>query len=225
MVSTFETCLIRYHIIGQRLIYANFVLDKLAEKLDPAKIKTIFLSEKEGEQYGMDIQLNSLTSRICFDFLVVQLYSLLEVHDEISSHLNTLERKNLESYLEPAWNEVKKEESRICKWRNNFVAHGKSFAKDGSFIALSDVDPDYFEGQINLFCASKCAIIYIHGFLINNQEYSTAISTFRKKTGLMKTMTSGPYLAIDVNPILTKVRENLKQNKLNDDIQPSLRFI
>lgn len=82
MVSTFESCLTRYHVIGQRLLYSNFVLDRLAPKLDPANIHTIFTEDEKEQAEKLHKQLwqDSLTSRICFDFNVVQLYSLLEAH-------------------------------------------------------------------------------------------------------------------------------------------------
>lgn len=225
MASSFETCLIRYHVVGQRLVYSNFVLDQLAPKLDPAKIQTIFTNQKEAEAYGLQIYQDTLTTRICFDFNVVQLYSLLEVHDEIIPHLNTDPRKDLEKYLKDAWEQVEKQKDRICKWRNNFVAHGKSFAKDGSFITVPDLDPDYLQGQIDLFQASKCAVIYIHGFLINTTEYQPALATYVSQVDSMKKLYSTSYLKIDVDPILQQIKQKLKQNKLNDDIQSKLKFI
>ncbi len=56
-VSTFETCLIRLHNLGQRLVYSDFVLDRLAPKLDPANIKTIYTEDEkeEAEKLGVDL--------------------------------------------------------------------------------------------------------------------------------------------------------------------------
>lgn len=225
--STFESCLIRYHVIGQRLVYSDFVLDRLAPKLDPANIRTIYTEDEkeEAEKLGEDLHEYALTSRICFDFNVVQLYSLLEAHQDMLTHLSTDNQKKLESLLSDAWAVIAAQESRICKWRNNHTAHGKSFAEDGSFIVIPDIDPDYFQGQMELFKSSKCAIIYISGFLKNTPEYESAMSTYRSKVEGVKTMTSQPYLQIDTDPILSKVKQSLKDNGFNDDFRTSLHFV
>ncbi|MDH3766703.1 MAG: hypothetical protein OER82_12970, partial [Nitrosopumilus sp.] len=119
--STFESCLIRYHVIGQRLVYSDFVLDRLAPRLNPLNIRTIFTEneKKEAEKLNQELWEYSLSSRICFDFNVVQLFSLLEAHDDMLSHLTTTERKKLESFLSEAWGVVEQQKTRICKWRNN----------------------------------------------------------------------------------------------------------
>jgi hypothetical protein len=227
-VGTFESCLIRYHVLGQRLNYSDFVLNRLALKLDSSKIRKVYTEDEkdEAEKLGVDLHEFALTSRICFDFNVVQLFSLLEAHYDMLTHLNTTVRINLEKYLSSAWQVVEARTKWICKWmNNNNTAHGKSFAKDGSFIVMPDTDPDYFQGQIELFKASKCAIIYISGFLKNTPEYESAMSTYRSKTEGIKTMTSQPFLQIDVDPILEKVKKTLKDNGLDTDFHTKLRYL
>lgn len=226
-IATFESCLIRYHVLGQRLIYANFVLDRIAPKLNPANIRTIYTEDEkeQAEKLGQDLHEYALTSRICFDFNVVQLFSLLESHQDMETHLTTDARKNLEISLSDAWQIVKTQESRICKWRNNHTAHGKTSAKDGSFIVMPDIDPDYFQGQIDLFHSSKCAVIYIAGFLKNTPEYENAMKTYNSKVEGIKTMSSHLYLQINENPILEKVKQTLKNTGFQNDFHTKLRFI
>ena len=225
--STFESCLTRYHVIGQRLLYSNFVLDRLAPKLDPAHIRTIFTEDEkeEAKKLGEDLQEYALTSRICFDFNVVQLYSLLEAHQEIKKYLTTQPRIDLENYLEDVWKEVKNQKNRICKWRNNFVAHGKSFSQDGTFIVVPDLDPVYLQGQIDLFRVSKCAVIYIHGFLINTPEYPQVLQNYQSETSGMKSMTSYQYSQIDITSVLQGIKKKLKEKGLDDDIKDKLYFV
>lgn len=225
--STFESCLIRYHVIGQRLIYSNFVLDRLAPKLDPAQIRTIYTeSEKaEAEKLNQDLHEYALTSRICFDFNVIQLFSLLESHDDMLAHLTNDSRKNLESSLAGAWQIIEQQQERICKWRNNHTAHGKSFAKDGSFIIIPDIDQDYFQGQIELFRASKCAVIYIGGFLKNTPEYASVISEYQSRTSGIKSMSSQPYLQINVESTYEQTKKDLRDNGFRDDFDIRLKFV
>lgn len=87
------------------------------------------------------------------------------------------------------------------------------------------MDPDYLQGQIDLFRVSKCAVIYIHGFLINTSEYSQVLKDYQSKTSGMKSMTSYQYSQIDITPVLHGIKSKLKAKGLNDDIEHQLHFV
>ncbi len=89
---------------------------------------------------------------------------------------------------------------------------------------IPDIDPDYFQGQIKLYKAAKAAIIYISGFIKNTPEYPAVMEDYRKRSEGIKTMTSQPYLQIDVDPILKDVKESLKKNGFDLDFKTKLTF-
>ena len=84
---SFKTYIIRYNIIGDNLMYSDYILDKLE-----SKYQTL-------QEYMYAIS-------ICFDYNVVQLFSLLEAHQKMT-HLKTYyEIQKLEDSLSDAWKVV-----------------------------------------------------------------------------------------------------------------------
>lgn len=222
----FKACITSLHVVGQRLIQSNFILDTISEKQKNRPPVFVSTEEQEAIEKNKEFWFDTISVNNAFDRIIVNLFSLIEIHQDLLPFLKTKNLLSLEKALEDVWKVVERNKNRIGKWRNNITAHGKSFAPDGTFLTIPDIEKKVVEAQREIYLASKCAVMYVEGIVRNVKEHQDAIKELQKKIGDMPSISHKDYLDIDkqANEVQKVVIDKLKNAGFNSEIYLRLRF-
>ncbi len=146
----------RLFFLVEKLSYPNVFLDETYERLK--KLEGTHVTEQEKRKTGEFI-------KILFDAVVVHLYSLVEIKEDLNTALEAVGKKDLNDSLKLLWNPIDQMETKIRKWRNLMLAHEKFQFK--KFMTLEEIDKEYYETIPRMFFASRLAVYYIDALLIN----------------------------------------------------------
>lgn len=146
----------------------------------------IWYNEYQGTEVTSEknqkLHIFSRMGRILFDYDVLNLYSLHEIHPMIIQQLKMMDSYELEKSLKDCWAPIECEKDRIKKYRNLFVAHSKYSAKD--FFLIEEFDPSYSDANKKISLAAKCALFYISPILSHLElELGTAYATYHARGG------------------------------------------
>lgn len=208
-MSSTHSCLIQLNHIGYRLTWVNLFLDKLVVNL-PDEIFT------DSEQMN-EIKKHEAQLRIFLDYIFLNLYQLLEIHDnQIGKMLKDLNSLDIEKSLCDLWLPIKQMRNKIELWRHGYVTHSKSQALN--YQSFQEINPNYLDTIKKMFHASRCAVFYISGIFTNLQtDYKAAITNQKIKINNQEIQWSEfkrfwKQMQEDSNKLLIQSNSTLKSN-------------
>lgn len=219
-VENYKVLIARMHSVGIRLQHTNFALKEYAKEF---LYSPTFLEREPTPEEIQEINKKifrtvvSLTS--LFERLVINLYNLIEIHQELEKYLEPKNLERIEKLLADCWQFIKNQEELIRKWRNNILAHGTTWNKEEIF-AITEITKDTFKAQKDIYLCSGYAIIYIQSMLKNMPEYQEVFQTIKKKHESIPQFNYKDYLQTQpqVNDMLEKIKGKLKDAGLNSEL-------
>ena len=201
-ISKTDACFIELNSIGYRISGALNLLTEHGKKLP--------LTEMEAKLHP-DLHIDKFMVKSTWDYLVLNLYKLIEIHDSI---LGKILKDNgmieLEKCLEPSCKAIRELEDKSRIFRNA-LAHSKEQANN--YVSFMDIDPDYYQTQTKIIVAASVAVFYISGIFENLIDlYKNSRISFNAKLEKIKKwspseeITNAEQEALE---ILRKTNDNL----------------
>jgi len=223
-INNFHSVLVRLHTVGIRLQHTNFVLDEYANFF----MKGFFLDHEpsidEQKQLNKMVFQNQVVLTALFERLVINLYNLKEAHGEFKGYIQSKGLEGLEKSLEDCWNPIEDQCELIAKWRNQILAHGKTWNKDIIF-AITDITTDTFEARQIIHLCAAYAVIYTQGITKNIPDYQEALKAFIGKHQDIPNFNYKDYLKLkpQIEKILEESKSRLQRDGFNSDIELGMK--
>lgn len=172
--SEMESCIIILNLTANHLTTAVQIMNDSIAKLDEH-----IILYSEGIDPDGEIRDSKNMFLIAYEYAILNLFKLLEIHPLLVRHLKESGYESLELALQEVWKPIQKIEKRIRDWRNKYIAHAKNNAK--KLEIYTDFDENYSELPREVFVASVNAILYCGAISSNMElEYSYAIEKFQR---------------------------------------------
>lgn len=175
-ISKTDACFIELNAIGYRISGALNLLVEHGNKLPLTNIEALV---------HKDLHKNKFIVKSMWDYLVLNLFKLIEIHDSILGKiLKENKETELEKCLEPSWKAIKDIEEKIKNYRH-LIAHSKELSNN--YVSFMDLDPDYYQTQTKIIVAAYAAVFYIGGIFENMSDlYSNSRISFNIKLTKIK---------------------------------------
>lgn len=200
----------------------DFANDNPAEKINPQGLSQEEIAKKFLTLMNADPEIKKIKrlSMILYEYSIINLRKLLEIHPTLVKHLRELEEEELEISLQDFWQPIQKLEKRIIDWRNKFIVHANYNAK--KHLKYTDIDENYEFLPKEIFFASICAILYCSGIAQNLIEFSSAIDTHQRQIQYEKNafkVVEWENVHKELGQIIKKAKKTLKKNGYNSKIE------
>ncbi len=200
--SKTDACFIELNAIGYRITGAVNLLVEHGNKLPLTTVEALV---------HKDLPKDKFIVKSMWDYLVLNLYKLIEIHDSILGKiLRDNQEIELEKCLEPSWKAIKEIESKIKDYRN-LIAHSKELANN--YESFMDLDPNYYQTQTKIIVAAYAAIFYISGIFENLPDlYKTSRIPFEAKIAKIKSWPPSEEIGnalVTTNKVLELTNVNL----------------
>ena len=211
------------HSVG--LQHTNFALKEYAKEfLNNTKFMEKEPTPEEIDEINKKIFRMVVSLTALFERLVINLYNLIEIHQELEGYLKPQKLEKIESLLTDCWDFIKNNGELIRKWRSEIIAHGTTWKKEEIF-AITEITKDTFKAQKDIYLCSGYAVIYLQSLLQNIAEYKEVFEVFKKKHEKIPQLNYKDYLQTQpqVSDMLEKIKGKLKTAGLNSDLSLDLR--
>lgn len=214
----------RLHIIGNRLIQTNLVHDVRVQQT--IRMSNIII-ENERQASEMDKEFNSfiIIGNCLLDRIIINLYNLIEAHNELLPHLIDNGLGSLEEALSDAWCEIENNKELVRKLRNLIVAHGQLFGKN-DLTVFGDLGQSQTCLVKTLYKMSHCAGIYVQGIINNVPEHTDAFHLLQNKIKNEPPPQPQDYLnsKIDAGKILQQTQKKLTVGNFKANLTLDVHF-
>lgn len=195
----------------------NENLPKIPTDEEGTKLARRLVERLNAEPETIDIKSLSM---ILYEYTIINLRKLLEIHPILVRHLEELGEIELERSLQDFWQPIEKLKKRILQWRNKFAAHAKDNAE--KHLKFTDIDEKYEFLPKEIFFASICAILYGSGIAVNLIEYSNTIKSHNRQIHYERNafkIFEWENTHKEIGELIKKVKKVLEKNGYKNNIE------